>query len=256
MEVMFMASRYWKDRQRSCNAVVRAFFTLIELLIVIAIIAILAAMLLPALGKVKMTASSSACLNQEKQIGFGILGYAQDHDGVFIPWKQVASASSSPYTSLWSTYIGSYVRVNTADYSSFIASDRPVSGDKARYRYKDPNWKLFYCPNWRGSRGKAPTNQPYSITTYSVNSKVCVQHVWGSNENDPVLKKVKYPSKTGLMTELDYRPYTINPVTNDGSGSYTDWTVHGNNRINVLHCDGSVKNVGRNDSIAYANIPR
>ena len=81
----------------------RRGFTLIELLVVISIIAVLAGMLLPAIGAVRDSAKQSLCMNQQRQTMMAILTYADEADGM-LPPAGAAIADGWPYTR-WYTYL-------------------------------------------------------------------------------------------------------------------------------------------------------
>lgn len=101
-------------------------FTLMELLIVIAIITVLASMLLPALGRAKQMSQRIGCLSNLKQITVGAFGYIDSYNGWTIP----ASLGST----LW---------------YSFLYQDMPVK-------------KAFYCPS-ESKAGFTSTTISYGI---------------------------------------------------------------------------------------------
>jgi prepilin-type N-terminal cleavage/methylation domain-containing protein len=84
----------------------REGFTLIELLVVIAIIAILAAILFPVFATAREKARQTTCASNEKQIGLGMIQYAQDYDEMF-PMAYNANCGSG--TTNWPFEIGPYV---------------------------------------------------------------------------------------------------------------------------------------------------
>ena len=73
------------------------YFTLIELLIVISIIAILAGLLLPTLKKAKDKAQSLVCQNNLKQIGTGMFNYTDSYNGYFPNRTLITAANIAQY---------------------------------------------------------------------------------------------------------------------------------------------------------------
>lgn len=83
-------------------------FTLIELLVVIAIIAILAAILFPVFAQAREKARGISCLSNLKQIGTGIMMYAQDYDETY-PMSESGGAAGIPQRS-WHLMVYPYIK--------------------------------------------------------------------------------------------------------------------------------------------------
>ncbi len=79
-------------------------FTLVELLVVIAIIAVLAGMLLPALGKAKAKAQGIVCLSNQKQMALAWIMYAEDHQDRIPPNQARGRFQRSTWVRGWLNY--------------------------------------------------------------------------------------------------------------------------------------------------------
>jgi prepilin-type N-terminal cleavage/methylation domain-containing protein len=117
-------------------------FTLIELLVVISIIALLLAILMPALSRVREMAKRSVCSSQVQQVGVGMTAYTSDYDGRMPPYNSDIT-NTNPYL-----LIHSYALYRGE--SSFVDSAGKPLPMKLAVLYENKyiaNPKVFYCPS-------------------------------------------------------------------------------------------------------------
>ena len=146
----------------------RAGFTLIELLVVIAIIAILAAMIFPALASAKATAKQAQCTNNQKQLALAWTTYAASADDLFA--ANARQSPASPSQKLWVQ--GVFVNpgdnfnptlITSQDYSLFASYIKTVD--------------VYVCPADRQTVKVGAQEYP-KLRSYALNAYVGWAGVW------------------------------------------------------------------------------
>src|SRR5262245_59521984 len=132
----------------------RAGFTLIELLVVIAIIAILIALLVPAVQKVREAAARTQCANNLKQLGLAIHSFHDVTKG--LPPSRMDNFGGVTWAVMILPYIEQepFYRQWDVRHWYYDQGGTPAAGDVIR-RTQVP---LFYCPARRGPDGLSLNN--------------------------------------------------------------------------------------------------
>ncbi|MGE0002127.1 MAG: prepilin-type N-terminal cleavage/methylation domain-containing protein [Fimbriimonadaceae bacterium] len=191
----------------------RRAFTLIELLVVIAIIAILAALLFPVFAQAKVSAKTTVCVMNMRQINLALFLYKDDHDDTWAPASNATNiGGGAPPQHPWIGFDNS----NTGLYGGWWGNPLYPARATPRQGMIDPylkNWDVRVCPmkppQWQIAVAYSWFNPAYGSSYYSVNPKA------RGNEYGPGVKTNTYGSRgffeaTGINdTEMDEPAETL-----------------------------------------------
>ncbi len=209
----------------------RMNFTLIELLIVIAIIAILASMLLPALNKARGKAKEIHCVNNMKQLGITLLVYA-DSWNQFLPPVQTTSTPGAG-TRYW--FDSSMLNLN---------SKLMYGCPEAKYQAPNPNSSEYAIMSyalhnyyWGG-----PYTQSISLNAFK-KCKFSEKVIFGDGSNSS--DHNNWYGSSSLAITSNYRGYLFDAMT-----SYPRFR-HGNKNEVVAYQDTHRSHVGNTSRASF-----